>query len=257
MNGRLAASCLLVLLPAVAAAEEADDPAFARKGGAPYEPWVAEDEPFPEAAPDARAAVPGPAARVEARHEPRVPAALQEKTGIGMRVGLRVLKIQEPSGPPDASFAQPFESQWFDGFGFDVYPISSTFRLGLNLEYARQRDQGDGGGDWLVTEGVLVGWQMPGRRLTPYVEAGAHSGLGNRTFIFDEPIIGTVYEDFLTIFWSFTGEVGVDWRAWGRFTMSAGLGIQHTSYFYAAGDPDNQLLVHPHTTATFKFGLGY
>jgi hypothetical protein len=118
------------------------------------------DEPFPEIVDD-----PGIGAPVAAPRD-------QEPQGIKVRLGYRTFTLVEGTRDGDAV-------QRFHVASLDVYPITWYIRVGLTTQAAFETDSPNH--DWLVTQGLMIGLQLPGA-FAPYVDAGAQVGLGKRNF---------------------------------------------------------------------------
>lgn len=242
---------VLLLGAGVARAQEEpsaeDDPAFARAVSASLQgeepqpdpvPFTEEDPAYAAAPPAVATSIgaPRPAPR-RARHLP--------PTEVRLRASYRTLRLAEVA--PDG---QALLRQRFHGVGVDVYPISSRVRLGLSTQLAMEAD----GDDWVATEGLVIGFQLPRRSFAPFLEGGVHAGLAQRTFWFpDQPMP----IDSLTVLWAFSLDLGVDVRLYGSLLGTVSLGLQRTSYFYTSAEENAPLQALHDKAFALKLGIGY
>ncbi len=231
---------------------EEDDPAFSRTPTAPppAKPPAnppPEEDPFPQPLPPEEedpgfvatpAPRPGLALRRRAPEPPR---------GMRLRVSYRLFSLDE--GTVDTTN----RTDLFHALGFDIYPISGPFRLGLGAQIARETTDGDTFG----TVSLAAGIQRPGRPWTPFGEAHVQAGLGERTFCtYFTEVYGC--KDLLTMLWGFGVEGGVDGRLFGRTFGTAAIGFQRNQYFSVeVQDIDGELTVFSDYTFTLKLGIGY
>jgi hypothetical protein len=182
----------------------------------------------------------------------RPPPRDPDQIGIGVRLSYRTVSIPEAAAPPMVGFPQAFRDDRFHGLALDVYPIAWYARLGLSTQVAFETEDSD----WFATEGLVLGFQRPSGRFTPFIEGGAHVGVASRTFYLYDQIVPA--QTHLTVLWVFGGEVGVDARLGaGRTAATLAIGLQRTSYFYTTGDEMAKLLIKHDTAVALKVGLGF
>jgi hypothetical protein len=230
---------------AQAGPDDEDDPGVSRAAPPPPEEPQPDPVPFTEEDPayasePPRAAPPSVVAKPDAS-----PSSRLSPTQVRLRASYRTLRLAEVGDDGQALLRQRFH-----GVGLDIYPISSLFRVGLATQLAIE----DGGGDWVATEGLVLGCQLRRRAFAAFLEGGAHAGVAQRSFWFPDRPMRT---DSLTLLWAYSLDVGVDVRLFGSLLGTLSVGVQRTSYLYSSHEENAPLLALHDKAFALKLGIGY
>jgi hypothetical protein len=204
--------------------------------------------PLPRAVALADAVPPPPPDAAVVRQSDQPPAARDDRKGRvpHLKLGYRrfnFVRIGAAANPGVVGTGSASES--FDSLSLDFYPLSWFVRFGLSTQYGWESGTFNSGGDYLIAQSATLGFQLPGKTVTPFAEALAGAGYMRRVQ-FDRTIP--------TVYWQLGVDVGAEFFVTPLLYLSAAVGYLHPVNGFAMGQSFASVYVD---TWSLKLGVGF